>query len=103
MPQTAEWVNLPAAGCRFLKNNAEGQRLFICWSSRLMKKLWRSSQISFTIPQKKEKNHNNNNKKILILRSPSKHKLTPIKASLNKVLMDKYFIYFQLLSACCIH
>ena len=93
LPQTVEWVNLPAAKPRFLKNSAEDQRLFICRSRRLMKNLCRSSQISFTIPQKKEKN---------IPRSPFKHKLTLIKVSLKKVLMDKYFIYFQLLSACCV-
>ena len=56
LPQTAEWVNLPAAELRFHKNSAEGWRLFICRSRRLMKNLCKSSQISLTMPQKKEKN-----------------------------------------------
>ena len=46
---------LPDAERRFLKNSAEGQRLFTCRSRRLMKNLCRSLQINFTIPQKEEK------------------------------------------------
>ena len=55
LPQTAEWVNVPVAERRFLKNSAEGRRLFTCQSRRLIKNLCRSTQINFTIPQKKEK------------------------------------------------
>ena len=46
--------------------------------------------------QKKEKNQKN------ISWRPSKHNLTHIKVSLNKVLMDNYFIYSQLLSERCV-
>ena len=89
-------VNLPAAECRFLKNSAEGHRWFICRSRRLMNNLCRISEISFTILQKKEEKKKN------IPWSPSKQKLTLIKVGLDKVLMYKYFIYFQLLSARCV-
>ena len=51
---------LPDAEGRFLKNSAEGRRLFTCWSRRLMKNLCRSLQINFTIPQKEEKKEKKN-------------------------------------------
>ena len=58
LPQTSEWEYMPAPEHRFLKNSAKGQRLLACRSHRLNKNLCRSSQVSFTIPQKKEKEKN---------------------------------------------
>ena len=52
LPQTAEWVILPPAERGMFEDSAEGRRLFICRSRRMMKNLRRGSQISFTIRQK---------------------------------------------------
>ena len=54
LPQTTEFINLPTTERRFLQHSAEGRRVLICLSRKLMKSLCLSSQFNFSVPQKKK-------------------------------------------------